>query len=88
MSDIALEFRGEKIAVDGSVTNHLAVIWEPRKEADEHCWSCVVGCYSLVPEAEMIIGETAAQALRLAKMFVLDLLDHHGVVIEAADREQ
>jgi hypothetical protein len=47
-----------------------------------------VGVYSLIPDAEKIIGATAAQVLRLAKLFVLDFMDNHGVTIEAADREQ
>ncbi len=88
MSDIALEFRGAKIGPDGSTAHHLAIVWEPQKDARTQVWSCTVGCYSLVPEAEKIIGTTAAQALRLAKLFVLDLLERHGVTIEAADREQ
>ena len=88
MSDIALEFRGAKTAPDGSTINHLAIIWEPQKDAESQGWSCTVGVYSLVPQAEKIIGATAAQALRLAKLFALDLLDRHGVTIEAADREQ
>ena len=88
MSDIALEFRGAKIDLDGSTTNHLAIVWEPKREGGTEGWSCTVGVYSLVPEAEKIIGETAAQALTLAKLFVLDLLNQHGVTIEPADREQ
>lgn len=88
MSDIALEFRGEKLGPDGSITNHLAIIWEPREDAETQNWSCTVGCYSLVPQAEKIIGATAAQALRLAKLFALDLMNQYGVIIEAADREQ
>jgi len=88
MSDIALEFRGEKTDPDGSTTNHLAIVWGPRKEQGTQGWSCTVGVYSLVPKAEKIIGETAAQALRLAKLFVLDLLARHGVIIEPTDREQ
>lgn len=88
MSDIALEFRGFETGPDGSTINHLAIIWEPKMEHGTQDWSCTVGVYSLVPRAEKIIGETAAQALRLAKLFVLDLLDRHGVTIEAADREQ
>ncbi len=88
MSDIALEFRGAKTAPDGSTINHLAIVWEPQKDPGSQGWSCTVGCYSLVPDAEKIIGATAAQALRLAKLFVMDLMDRHGVTIEAADREQ
>ena len=88
MSDIAIEFRGAKIDPDGSTSNHLAIVSEPKKEAETQDWSCIVGVYSLIPNAEKIIGETAAQALRLAKLFVLDLLDRHGVTIEPADREQ
>ncbi len=88
MSDIALEFRGEKIDPDGSTAHHLAIVWSPRKEEGAQGWSCTVGVYSLIPQAEKIIGETAAQALRLAKLFVFDLLNRHGVTIEPADREQ
>ena len=88
MSDIALEFRGAKVAPDGTTAHHLAIIWEPQKDDRTRNWSCIVGCYSLVPQAEKITGATAAQALRLAKMFVLDLLEQHGVIIDAADREQ
>ena len=87
MSEIALEFRGAKTGSDGSTIPHLAIIWAPQKVAGTRGWSCTVGCYSLVPDAEKIIGETAAQALKLAKLFVLDLLERHGVTIEAADRE-
>lgn len=88
MSDIALEFRGAKIGPDGSAAYHLAIIWEPQKDDRNDGWSCTVGCYSLIPQAEKICGATAAQALRLAKMFVMDLLDRHGVTIDPADREQ
>ena len=88
MSDIALEFRGAKIDTDGSTSNHLAIVWEPKREVGTQDWSCIVGVYSLVPDAEKIIGETAAQALRLAKLFVMDLLERHGVTIDPADREQ
>jgi hypothetical protein len=86
-SDIALEFRGSETSPDGSIVNHLAIIWEPKKETGTQDWSCTVGVYSLVPDAERIIGKTAAQALRLAKLFVMDLLERHGATIEAADRE-
>lgn len=88
MSDIALEFRGAKTDPDGSTTHHLAVVWEPQEDVLTQTWSCIVGCYSLVAEAERITGANAAQALRLAKLFVMDLLEDHGVVIEALDREQ
>ena len=88
MSDIALEFRGAKIDPDGSTTNHLAIVWEPKRDFQTQDWFCTVGVYSLIPEAEKIFGESAAQALRLAKLFVLDLLDQHGVIIDAEDREQ
>ena len=88
MSDIALEFRGAETDPDGSTINHLAIVWEPQKEDETQGWSCIVGVYSLIRDAEKIIGATAAQALRLAKLFVLDLMGNHGVIIEAADREQ
>jgi len=48
-------------------------------------WSCIMGVYSLIRDAENIFSATAAQA---GKLFVLDLMDNHGVTIEAADREQ
>ena len=63
MSDIALEFRGAKIDTDGSTSNQLAIVWEPKREV-------------------------GTQALRLAKLFVMDLLERHGVTIDPADREQ
>ena len=87
-SDIALEFRGAEIDPDGSTINHLVIVWKPQKEDGTQSWSCIVGVYSLIPDAEKIIGLTAAQALRLAKLFVLNFMDNHGVTIEAADREQ
>jgi len=88
MSDIALEFRGAETGPDGSIINHLAIIWEPKMDARTQDWSCTVGAYSLIPHSEKIVGATAAQALKLAKLFVLDLLERHGVTIDAADREQ
>ena len=88
MSDIALEFRGAKTGPDGSVDNHLAIIWEPQEDTEAQGWCCTVGFYSLIPQAEKIWGDTAAQALRLAKLFVMDLMERHGVIIDAADREQ
>jgi len=88
MSDIAFEFRGAETGPDGSTINHLAIVWEPQKEDGTQSWSCIVGVNSLIPDAEKIIGATAAQVLRLAKLFVLDLMDNHGVTIKAADREQ
>ena len=88
MSDIALEFRGAKFHPDGSTAHHLAIIWEPEMDMATRNWCCTVGCYSLVPDAEKIIGTSAGQALRLARLFALDLMERHGVVIYPADREQ
>ena len=85
MSDIALEFCGAETGPDGSTINHLAIVWKPQKENGMQSWSCIMGVYSLIRDAENIFSATAAQA---GKLFVLDLMDNHGVTIEAADREQ
>ena len=87
MSNMNLKFRGAITGPDGSTTNHVATVREPRESPGTQEWFCTVSCPSLMPQDEKIAGASAAQALRLAKLFVLDLLDRHGVMIEAANRE-
>lgn len=88
MSEPALEFRGTSPGPDGAALDHLARVEEPLETAGRPGWACTVRCATLLPRDESISGATAAQALRLAKLFVLDLLDRHNVTIAAADREQ
>lgn len=88
MSDTAFEFRGATPGPDGATIDHLAIVREPRQETGAAArWFCTVECSTLMARPENIGGATAAQALRLAKLFVLDLLDQHHVTIEALDRE-
>lgn len=87
MSNMNLEFRGAITGPDGSTTDHVATVQEPRESPGTQEWFCTVCCPSLMPQDEKISGATAAQALRLARLFVLDLLDRHSVKIAATDRE-
>ena len=88
MSDIALEFIGSKTEPDGQTADHVATVHEPRQNTRGKGWLCLVCCPSLFTDDEEIAGATAAQALRLARLFVLDALERHGVTVRASDREQ
>ena len=88
MPPIALEFHGSRTGPDGCATDHLATVLEPEENCEKRSWFCRICCPTLFQNDEIIIGATAAQALHLAKLFVLDALDRHGVTVKAEDREQ
>ena len=84
---VALNISGAKIDPDGTPRNHLATIHQPMECTATHGWICNVVCLSLFPEQKSIAGANAAQALRLARLFVFDLMDRQGVTIDPADRD-
>ncbi len=82
------ELRGTIKGDDGALTPVYARISEPiRRQSDvehEGCY-CFVHCPYLFEDDKRIFGVDAEQALELSIMFIKELLEHHGVVLDEED---
>ena len=82
------ELRGTIKGADGALTPVYARISEPiRRQSDvehEGCY-CVVHCPHLFADDKRIFGADAEQALELSIMFIKELLEHRGAVIDWED---
>ncbi|MFB3149906.1 MAG: hypothetical protein ACE10M_04975 [Alphaproteobacteria bacterium] len=82
------ELRGTIKGADGALTPVYARISEPiRRQSDvehEDCY-CVVHCPHLFADDKRIFGVDAEQALELSIMFIKELLEHRGAIIDRED---
>lgn len=85
MTDIAFTIRGTRSHEDGSTTDIDGTVSEPKQIGEASDWLCTVRCAGLFPD-EPIKGASAAQALHLSRLFLLDALDSNGIVVAEADK--
>lgn len=85
MSNMAVTIRGARTDEDGATADIEATVSEPEQLGENAGWSCTVRCPGLFPD-EMIRGASAAQALHLARLFLLDALEHNGVRVDESDK--
>ncbi len=82
------ELRGTIKGDDGALTAVYARISEPiRRRSDvehEGCY-CVVHCPHLFTDDKRIFGVDDEQALEVSIMFIKELLEHGGAVIDRED---
>ena len=84
MTGIALTIHGNRPDEDGSVSDVTGTVSEPAQAGDNADWECVVRCAGLFPD-ETIKGASAAQALHLSRLFLLDALETNRVRLQDGD---
>ncbi len=81
MTIAALELHGIKKEPNGSGLVILATVFAAEREVGRSVWSCAVRCPAFFDSDKKIAGVDREQALQLAKMFLLEMFEHHGVRI-------
>ncbi len=84
----AKELWGTVKGDDGALTPVYARISEPirrRSDVEHEDYYCVVHCPHLFEDDKRIFGVDAEQALELSIMFIKELLEHRGAVIDRED---
>ena len=83
MNKAALTIAGSRMGEDGATAHITGMVSEPEPVGGSSDWVCTVSCADLFPD-EIIKGASAAQALHLARLFLLDALETNGVTVENA----
>ncbi len=81
MSNAALTISGTCVEEDGAISNVTGAVSEPEAIDGSGDWVCTVSCPGLFPD-EIIKGASAAQALHLSRLFLLDALETNNVTIK------
>lgn len=79
MTVAALELHGIKNEPNGSTSVVLATVFAAERDRGRSVWSCTVRCPAFFDSDKKIAGVDREQALQLAKLFLSEMFEHHGV---------
>lgn len=80
MNKAAFTINGSRVDEEGANCDATGTVSEPEPVDGSHDWVCTVSCPGVFPD-EVIKGASAAQALHLSRLFLLDALETNGVTV-------
>ena len=83
-----LNYRGTRSGADSEMADVVDSVLAPGMDNQGQGWIYRVMCPALFGQKQRIFGANPVQALRLARPFVLDLLDRHGITLATGGRGQ